>query len=160
MTSAVSPIRPQEAPSPAPFQELTDGVDPQDPEEQEVVLLTQELVPEEDHQPGAREETCWTPHGEPQHRTTHTHPDAVSMLQVLLPGPVLSSVLPGQRASLQRPHLDVPVQDVQQSGELADQRVPLSHAHLPDRHQQLQLHLLAPAGLCRETPPSAAAGQR
>lgn len=83
------------------------------------------------------------------------------MLQVLLPGPVLSSVLPGQRASLQRPHLDVPIQDVQQSGELADQRVPLSHAHLPDRHQQLQLHLLAPAGLCRETPPaSAAAGQR
>lgn len=58
-----------------PLQELTDSVDPQDPEEQEVVLLTQELVPEEDHQPGAREETCWTPHGEPQHCTTHTHPD-------------------------------------------------------------------------------------
>ncbi|TNN27279.1 hypothetical protein EYF80_062577 [Liparis tanakae] len=41
--------------------------------------------------------------------------------------------------------------DVDQGGELPDQRVPLSHAHLGHGDQHLQLHLLPPARLYGDT---------
>lgn len=57
--------------------------------------------------------------------------------------------VPDVGVSLQRSHVEVAVKDVDQSGELSDHRVSLSHAHLRHRHQHLKLHLLAAAGLCR-----------
>lgn len=55
------------------------------------------------------------------------------------------------RVSLQRSDLDVAVEDVEQSGELSDHRVPLSHADLRHRHQHLQLHLLPTTRLYGDT---------
>lgn len=53
--------------------------------------------------------------------------------------------------ALQRSDLDVAVEHVEQSGELSDHRVPLSHADLRHRHQHLQLHLLSTARLYGDT---------
>ncbi len=52
--------------------ELTDGVDSQDSEQQVVALLSEQLVSQQTHQPGAGDQPRGAAHGEPQQRAAHT----------------------------------------------------------------------------------------
>lgn len=54
-------------------EELTDGVDSQDSEQKVVALLSEQLVPQQTHQPGAGNWARRASNREPQHRATHTH---------------------------------------------------------------------------------------
>lgn len=61
-------------------EELTDGVDSQDSEQKVVALLSEQLVPQQTHQPGADNRARRASNREPQHRATHTHINTVLII--------------------------------------------------------------------------------